>query len=189
MDSNDETARGLQERTSRLSEILEQFKDQSFEPERATTTKLINDLQRYVFFWCSATSTNSLMASSSELNRVRGDVQQLQLGGTFRRVFSSDEHAGQLQEWETKIQRALDEMQVCYLSRAVDPIHSICQCQLLLNINTADRVTDLCQYRIFPHRLDFSHCLTSRYRRSAEGAARIARLLRRWQLRSSGRRD
>ncbi|KAG8927684.1 hypothetical protein FRC01_007081 [Tulasnella sp. 417] len=45
MDSNDEAAQALQERTSRLSDILEQFKHQSFEPERATTTKLISDLQ------------------------------------------------------------------------------------------------------------------------------------------------
>ncbi|KAG8927687.1 hypothetical protein FRC01_007084, partial [Tulasnella sp. 417] len=45
MDSNDVAAQGLQERTSRLSDILEQFKHQSFEPERATTTKLISDLQ------------------------------------------------------------------------------------------------------------------------------------------------
>ncbi|KAG8917994.1 hypothetical protein FRC01_002093, partial [Tulasnella sp. 417] len=42
MDSNDEAAQALQERTSRLSDILGQFKHQSFEPERATTTKLIN---------------------------------------------------------------------------------------------------------------------------------------------------
>ncbi|KAG8923375.1 hypothetical protein FRC01_012835 [Tulasnella sp. 417] len=45
MDSNDEAAQGLQERTSRLSDILERFKRQCFEPERATTTKLISDLQ------------------------------------------------------------------------------------------------------------------------------------------------
>lgn len=122
MDSNDETARSLQERTSRLSEILEQFKDQSFEPERATTTKLISDLQRYVLFPCSGTLASALMASSSELHRVRGDVQQLQLRGTFRRVFSSDEHAGQLQEWETKIRRALDEMQVRYLIPRSGPL-------------------------------------------------------------------
>ncbi|KAG8912917.1 hypothetical protein FRC00_003489, partial [Tulasnella sp. 408] len=102
MDSNDEVARGLQEHTSHLSEILEQFKDQSFEPERATTTKLITDLQR---------------------------------------LFSSDENAGQLQEWEKKIQRALDEI------------------QLLLNINTADRVTDLYIAEVQKERRELLACL------------------------------
>ncbi|KAG8909784.1 hypothetical protein FRC01_006727, partial [Tulasnella sp. 417] len=45
MDSNNEAAQALQKRTSRLSDILAQFQHQSFEPERATTTKLISDLQ------------------------------------------------------------------------------------------------------------------------------------------------
>lgn len=146
MDSNDEVARGLQERTSRLSEILEQFNDQSFEPERTTTTRLISNLQRYVCFSRSSAPARVLITSSSELHRVRGEVQQLQSQGAFRRAFSSGEHAGQLQEWEAKIQRALDEMQVRGSSGTAGLFANTRRRQLLLNINTADRVIDLCEY-------------------------------------------
>ncbi|KAG8960190.1 hypothetical protein FRC00_000790, partial [Tulasnella sp. 408] len=108
VEKNEEEANVLESRTTRLSEILKQFKRGSPNDDQIGTTKLIQELQK-------------------ELQTIQDEVEVLNSSSTFQKMWSSSDHADRLKEFREKIRVALEELQLLVNLRTSDLIAEICK--------------------------------------------------------------
>ncbi|KIO29107.1 hypothetical protein M407DRAFT_21680 [Tulasnella calospora MUT 4182] len=101
MDSNEETAKDLEDHASRLSEILDTARDESVQKQKERMTACMNDVQKEL---------QSLQVKLEEMNGL----------GRANKVFFSRDHDETMKGYKEKIRSALEAMQVrdLHLARA-----------------------------------------------------------------------
>ncbi|KAG8915850.1 hypothetical protein FRC00_011273 [Tulasnella sp. 408] len=110
-DKNEEEANVLESRTTRLSEILGHFEGGSANDDHIGTSKLVQELQK-------------------ELQAIQDEIKVLNSSPTFRKMWSSSDHADSLKEFQEKIRVALEELQLLVNLRTSDLIAEISSRQL-----------------------------------------------------------
>ncbi|KAG8933856.1 hypothetical protein FRC01_006702 [Tulasnella sp. 417] len=93
MDSNDETAKELEDRATRLSEILNKTWDGSVQQQRGQMTECMNNMKR-------------------ELQSLRDKLEELNSSSRLSKAFFSGNNAEAMKEQKEKIRTALEEMEV-----------------------------------------------------------------------------
>ncbi|KAG8933857.1 hypothetical protein FRC01_006703 [Tulasnella sp. 417] len=92
MDSNDETAKDLESRASRLSEILNKTWDGSVQQQRGQMTECMNNMKR-------------------ELQSLRDKLEEVNSSSRLSKAFFSGDNAEAMKEQKEKIRTALEEME------------------------------------------------------------------------------
>ncbi|KAG8916029.1 hypothetical protein FRC01_003428, partial [Tulasnella sp. 417] len=93
MDSNDETAKDLEGRASRLTTILNTAWDGSVQKQRGQMTECINNMEK-------------------ELQSLRDKMEEINSSSRLSKAFFSGDNAEVIKEQKEKIRTALEEMQV-----------------------------------------------------------------------------
>ncbi|KAG8934821.1 hypothetical protein FRC00_011825, partial [Tulasnella sp. 408] len=111
MDENEEIAKNLENRASKLSGLIGRFKEQSARTGGEDIKAQINELERFAVFICSGADIIAANISSSEITDIQKQVNEWKSTGKLEKAWSATDHGDAFKAYETTVGNSLAEMQ------------------------------------------------------------------------------
>lgn len=112
MDGNEDMAKELEGRITKLSKIVKYFETRWEDQPGEEITDQINELKGYAVFYMWQTWCSRANRSSREIARLQTQIQEWETLGRLTKAFSAPEHRETLNGYNKAVDNAFEEMQV-----------------------------------------------------------------------------
>ncbi|KAG8910552.1 hypothetical protein FRC00_008007, partial [Tulasnella sp. 408] len=138
MDENEEIAKNLEKRASKLSDLIECFKEQSARTGGKTFKAQINELERFAVLICFRADMLAANISPSEISDIQKQVDEWKSTGKLKKAFSATDDSDALAASVKAVETSLAEMQALVSLNITDLLDQLYTHNLLSRLGDGD---------------------------------------------------